>query len=114
MDESIRNLKELSGKVDAVIKKRTQEMQEKDDELANFCAEVQRLLMCDTSERYLKKLQTIPYKIATSIQKENWQMPKEVVDAISRQLYLRGYKPLTKWCSPNSMRSGQILTLQTH
>ena len=86
IDESIRNLKELSGTVDTIIKKRTQEMQEKDEKFANFCAEVQRLLMCDTRERYLRNLQTTRYEIETSMQKENWQMPKEVVDAISGQL----------------------------
>ena len=86
IDESIRNLKELSGTVDIIIKKRNQEMQEKDEEFANFCAEVQRLLMCDTRERNLRHLQTSRYEIVTSIQKEKWQMPKQVVDAISGQL----------------------------
>ena len=86
--ESIKSLKKLSGMVDTAIEKKTREMQEKDDELANFRAEVQRQLMLHTRELYLKKLQTISNEIATAINKENSEMPTEVVDAITAQLAL--------------------------
>ena len=86
--ESIKSLKELSGIVDTAIEKKTREMQEKDDELANFRAEVQRQLMRHTMELYLKKLQTTSNEIATAINKENSEMPTEVVDAITAQLAL--------------------------
>ena len=115
IDKSLRNLKELSVKVDTVIQKRTREMQEKDDELTNFCTEVQRLLMCGTRERYVKNLHTIRNEIATSNKKKSGKCQKKLfMRYLVNSTYLRGYKALTKWRTANSMKSGQILTFQTH
>lgn len=81
----IATLNELSESVETAIGQVTREMQELQDHLGAFCAEVKRQLKNEAKEQCLLELQTVSIEIATSRREGNRDIPKDPVDAISAQ-----------------------------